>query len=283
LLYSYETKEKQTIFSGLRSALRNNNVEVDDDVEIEDSSRYPYKRQKDDSKDEDDETQPLSKKPHLSARRNTECTMSAVLQRRTDLHRSSNTCSAVSRSVECDVRTRSHVFHRPFETAPLVGRCEADTGTDGQSSPEAGSCQTADDVVSWADCLRQLATALRRRKVADNSGCPAEAAIPADVRRLDQGKTADDRRSRDCKRRDGHYDCDSDMEHDDPSRSIDNDDYSPTTTISSNLSVSNFDTTTTTEYTRSVDDFRCPLSSNAAVQSHPHPCRGLNALTSNLL
>ena len=216
---------------------------------------------------------------------------SPTLQSRCDLHLASKTSSCVTISPSFDCwQTRPHVFHRPFETvSSSVGRSEADTDTDVQPSPAVSGCQADDDrhdVTSWADCLRQLATSLRRRRVTDDSGLVA-VQIPADVGSLDQ-RTTGNQRSPDCEHRHHHHhhhhydDGDADVVKHDQLQSVDNEEHRSSSSSSSssndnnNLPVSKFDTPTT-EYTRSVNDLYYSLSFNAAIQGHS--CRSLNWLT----
>jgi len=281
--YSRALKKQQAIFSDFRTALHNNNVEVDS----AEGGIYLYKRRKDDTRHKDDDSQPPSKKSkdrQEELRRSTECIQSTMLPSSADPHRTSTSSyTALSRGVE-SLQTSSHSFHRPFETA------EAHTArTDGQCSPEVGSYGRPEgDVVSWSDCLRQLASALRRRRD-DDDGRPA---AQGDVGSTDEGRTAGDLRLLDSRRRDRDR-CSTGSEHDidndsvDNSRPVDHNRHVSSSSSSSSgsgsselsPSMSKFDTPST-ECSRPVDDCRRLLSSppnSAALQSQPRrPHQGLN-------
>jgi len=140
----------------------------------------PYNRRKEDT---EDDAEPSYKKPRLSTDEYS-CTSvkqaSPVLHGRRDpYHNSTTTGVSVS-------PTAPRVFHRPFEAGSSAGRSEADAGgtTVGQSSrvpSPVGDCSRPDDdrrdVTSWADCLRQLDLALRRRRVAEDDGDQTAAVV----------------------------------------------------------------------------------------------------------
>ena len=226
---------------------------------------------------------PIAKKAHQSLREDLRTTTGverSVSPVMLDGSTPPRTCSAtVSSSCDC-WQTRPRVFHRPFEISSSVGRCEA---VDRQPSPAvSGGCQPDDDrrdVVSWADCLRQLATALRRRDVVDDNSqavvYPAAVQIPADVGSLEQrlGRTPD------CKHHE--HDCECDVEQRHKLLSINDDDYYSNSNNNNNLRVIKSDRTTT-QYARSVDDLPCSLSLNAAAV-HADQCRGLNWLIHNII
>ena len=251
---------------GLQNLARNNNIDVDGSV---DSS--PYKRRRDKIKDGDD-TQPPSKKPHHIGE-DLERTASTVLQTRRDPQRTANSsCATVSQSLDC-FQAGPHGIHRPFETASSVGRSKTDTDTDRQPDDERR------DVTSWADCLRQLAIALRRRQDNDDSGQaavgPVAVQTPSGVRSLDQKTKNDDPCPPDRKQR--HYDCDADVVQPNRLESVNDEDHRDVCSSSSNnnnnnLPASKFDPPSAAEYSRSIDNLRCSLSFNAAaVQGHLCP------------
>jgi len=174
--------------------------------------------------------------------------VSTVLQNRRDLHHTSNTpYVTVSQSFD-RLQTPPHVIHRPFEPASSVACSKTDTNTCRQSSPTASGCQPDDDrrdITSWADCLRQLATALRRRQDTDDSGQAVIGRVTAaDVGSLDQAT------------KNQHYrDISSSNKNNNNNNNDDDDD---------DLPESKFDQLTT-EHTRSIDELRCSLSLNAAT------------------
>ena len=280
------TREQQpAVFSGLQNALRNDTIEVDNNG----CNNLPLKRRKDETKDDSDIRPPRAKKPHQSLRedlRTATCVERAVSPVTSSRSVPQRTCCVtVSPSSDC-WQSPPRVFHRPFETASSFGRSEVDTDADRQSSPAVSICQPNDerhDVVSWADCLRQLATALRRRQVVDDNSQavidPAVLPIPTDVGSVDQRTTRSQSQSP-PDRKHQHYNCDSEVEQRDELRLINDEDYCSIIRSSNNNNVYVCKSdTTTTEYTRSVDDFHCPLSFNAAaVQADP--CRGLYLLIS---
>jgi len=260
---SRATLRQQTILSDVQNALRNSNVEV----EKNEISSCAFKRPKDETKDDDDAQLP-SKKPHHSGRgdlcTSVERTKSSVLTGRADLDYSS--CVRVSDSSDC-WQARPRAFHRPFETASSVGhRSESDVETEEQSSPSVGVCQSSDDrrdVTSWADCLRQLATALRRREVADDSGPAVGGPVTGALDHTTPGSQRPPEKRRDA-----------DVVQDDHLQSADDEECnSVIITISNNnnnLSVSKFDTPAT--------DCHCSLSFNAAAVQD-RPSQGLNSLS----
>ena len=162
------------------------------------------------------------------------------------------------------LQNRQRLFHRPFETALSVDRCEADQHPDGQpSSPQRppspphslGHCQTDDDrpgpdaVTSWGDCLRQLAITLRQRQAADDSGSRAE---PADLRSPNQTTRYRDRHNVDAVRRTSPKSFNDHVNEADVSSS-------------SSLYANKLEKTTKTECGQSVDDVRSSFVINAPV------------------
>jgi len=151
-----------------------------------------------------------------------------------------------------------------MSSSPVAHReTGTDTIADKQSSSAVGGRPpdaNRRDVASWSDCLRQLATALRRR---DDDG--DQVLTSADVAMFDETATGN-QSPPDCKHRDLHGDVQQDQ-----LRSLNDEDYRSSSNNSNH--VKKFETSTTVD-TGSVDDVhRSSLCNAATVASQL--CRGL--------
>lgn len=246
------------MFSGFQQSQINNDVQIDNS-NVRNCSSNRLKRLND-ATIHHDASKHRSKKSRHGVR---EVTRTGV-ERAASPDRQSTcytSCGTALPSVDYDRQTQPRVFHRPFETSLPVAHGDAQpdtTAADKQLSAAVGGRQT--DVVSWSDCLRQLATALRRRDDGHD-----QVLTSVDVPTLDQTTNATQSPPPDCKHRDVHRDVQRDQ-----LRSPNDEDYRRNiTTISNNNNNEKKSETSTTVDTGSANDLHRSAICSAAEVSSP--------------